>query len=274
VKPEDLDPQLLRARSYDDVAEVYERVNAPVFFDAPARALVEFAALARGERALDVGTGTGAVARAALPLLGERGVVAIDPSIAMLMAGRRAGVEHAAVACLPDLPFVSESFDAVMSAFVMTHVDDPDAAVRDIHRVLRAGGRIVLSAWSPSDDEYSTTWSGVAHEFVDAAELNAAALRVLPGEPRFAKREGLADLLDANGFASVRTEVLSFRFTLNVDQMAESREVNAGGRALRALLSDDAWRSFQRRVRDVLGKKFPSGIIFNRDVFFAVSSRP
>ena len=53
------------ARSYDGVAHVYESVLAPRLFDASARALVAAAAPAVGDWILDVGSGTGAVARAA-----------------------------------------------------------------------------------------------------------------------------------------------------------------------------------------------------------------
>jgi ubiquinone/menaquinone biosynthesis C-methylase UbiE len=255
---------LLRARSYDDVANAYETVNAPLMFDAPAQALVRFAAVAPGERVLDVGAGTGAVSRAVLAAAAD--VVALDPSVPMLLAARRGGVTDAVAGMLPDLPIIGASVDVVLSAFVMTHVDDPDAATRDIHRVLRRGGRLALSAWSPSDDEYSAAWSEVVSEFAPADAMEAAALRVLPGEPRFSRPTGLADLLDANGFARVRTETHSFVFELNLREMVETRGACASGRALRAMLSDAEWSAFQARVREVLGRKFPRGIRYNRRV--------
>jgi ubiquinone/menaquinone biosynthesis C-methylase UbiE len=272
-RPSD-DDELLRARSYDDVADAYERVNAPLFFDVPARALVEIVGLEPGERVLDAGTGTGAVARAALAVAGSPdSIVAIDPSTAMLMAARRARIQLVVAGAMPDLPFSDSSFDVVLSAFVMTHVDDPDAAIRDVLRVLRPGGRVALSAWSPSDDEYSRAWSEVVHEFVAADALARAAERVLPGEPRFSRRDGLAALLEANGFRGARTETRSFRFALTIDEMAETREVCASGRALRALLPDAEWQEYQTRVRSVLGNKFPQGIRYDRAVYFAVGRR-
>ena len=262
---------LHRTRSYDEVAETYERVNAPLMFDAPARALVGYAAIGGADRVLDVGAGTGAVSRAVVGAGAK--VVALDPSVNMLMAAQRGGASQLVCGALPDLPFFDGVFDAVLSAFVMTHVDDPEAAAREIHRVLQPGGRVALSAWSPAEDEYSVTWANVAHEFVSADVLNDAAQRVLPGEPRFSQRDGMAGLLEANGFASVRTETRVFGFMLNLEQMITTREVCASGRALHALLSNARWEAYRVRVRDVLGNKFPGGICFDRSVFIALGQK-
>jgi ubiquinone/menaquinone biosynthesis C-methylase UbiE len=268
------DDDLLRARSYDDVADAYEHVNAPLMFDAPARSLVECAALAPDERVLDVGTGTGAVARAALGATSSPDrVVAVDPSLPMLMAAQRGLVRHVAAGALPDLPFVDSAFDVVLSAFVMTHVDDPEAAARELHRVLRPGGRVALSAWSPAADDYSAAWTDVVNEFAPSDVIDAAAQRVLPGEARFSQVQGLAGLLEGSAFRSVRTIIRSFTFALTLDEMITTRQACASGRALRALLPDDAWRAFQTRVRDVLGAKFPNGIRYQRDVFFALGAK-
>jgi ubiquinone/menaquinone biosynthesis C-methylase UbiE len=264
------DDALLRARSYDDVAEMYEHINAPLMFIEPARALVTCAALRPGDRVVDVGAGTGAVARAAIDAVRTANdVIALDPSVPMLLAARRAGVHHLVAGCLPDLPFREGSVDVVLSSFVMTHVDDPDASVRDMLRVLKPGGRVALSAWSPADDAYSAAWSGVGREFVADDVLGAAARRVLPGEARFSQRDGLADMLASNGFIDTRTETHTFTFELNVEQMIRTREACASGRALRTLLSDAQWSAYQGRVRDVLSAQFPDGIRYERRVFFA-----
>lgn len=270
----DLSDPLFHARSYDDVAEFYERVNAPLMFDAPARALVEVAALRSGERMLDVGAGTGAVSRAAMAATGSpAGVVALDPAPAMLMAARRGGVANLVVGALPHLPFPDNAFDAVLSAFVLTHVDDADAAARDMARVLRPGGRAALSAWSPADDEYTRTWSDAVGEFAPREVLVDAAARVLPGEERFSQADGLARLLQACGFEPVQTGTHTLDFALTLDQMVSSREVCATGRALRALLSDREWNACRARVREVLGNKFPDGIRYQRDVHIAVGTK-
>ena len=65
-------------RSYDDVAEIYERVHAPRLA-GPARDLVAFAEPPLGGRVLDIGTGTGVAAEAAAAAVGDGGLaVGID----------------------------------------------------------------------------------------------------------------------------------------------------------------------------------------------------
>jgi hypothetical protein len=142
-----------------------------------------------------------------------------------------------------------------------------------MHRVLRPGGRIALSAWAEADDEYSAAWTRVVHEFVDPRMVSEMAERVLPGEPVFSKPNGQSEFLEAHGFREVRNEVRSFTFSLTVDEMVSSREVCAAGRALRLLLTDDAWNSYRSRVREVLGKQFPDVIRYDRRVFIAVGLR-
>ena len=267
--------RLREARSYDGAARVYERVNAPLLFDAPAQALVVACAPSRGERILDVGCGTGAVSRAALNAVGaDAFVVAMDPSSNMLEAARRGGVERVVVGSLPNLPFASRSFDVVVSAFVLTHLDDADAALTDMARVVRVGGRIGVSAWAAGDDEYFAAWSEVVGRYVDADRMRRAGDVLLPGEARFSRTSGLTDALRANGFGDVRAHDADFEFRLSIEEYIEGREVCASGRALQTLLSDDDWRRFRADARASLGARFPGGVTYQRGVFIATGVRP
>jgi SAM-dependent methyltransferase len=77
-------------RSYDAVAETYERIHAPRLRE-PARDLILAADLPAGARVLDVGTGTGVAAAEAVSAVGDGGsVIGIDGSTGMLAVGPRA----------------------------------------------------------------------------------------------------------------------------------------------------------------------------------------
>src|SRR5207249_3743942 len=130
-------------RSYDDVAEIYERVNASHMAE-PARDLVAMAGAPPGGRVLDVGTGTGVAAAAAAATLGSEGLaVGVDMSLGMLLQGARARPEiHLAAASAIDLPFRDGTFDAVTANFVVSHFTKYETALFDMIRVLRPGGRL------------------------------------------------------------------------------------------------------------------------------------
>jgi ubiquinone/menaquinone biosynthesis C-methylase UbiE len=102
--------------------------------------------LAGATDVLDVGTGEGQVARlAASAAVGARRVVGVDPSWAQLAVARhRAGGPHYARAAAGALPFPSGAFDAVVACLVFEHIDDADAALAEVGRVLRPGGRFLF----------------------------------------------------------------------------------------------------------------------------------
>jgi demethylmenaquinone methyltransferase/2-methoxy-6-polyprenyl-1,4-benzoquinol methylase len=99
-----------------------------------------------GERILDLAAGT-AVSSAPLAKAGAQ-VVAADFSLGMLGAApRRAGVELVAADGLA-LPFADASFDAATISFGLRNVADPVRCLRELRRVVRAGGRLVVCEFS------------------------------------------------------------------------------------------------------------------------------
>jgi SAM-dependent methyltransferase len=104
--------------------------------------------LDRPQRLLDVGAGIGEVARGLAPLVGDDGeVVALDNSQTMLDAAQRrddGGPVRYVLGDVRALPYADGYFDGVRSERVLQHLDDPDAAIREMARVLRPGGRLSL----------------------------------------------------------------------------------------------------------------------------------
>jgi SAM-dependent methyltransferase len=109
-----------------------------------ARLLRLLAPFSGDERALDVGCGTGALAYALSPLVGE--VVGVDASEAYVATAR----EHAPPGCsfvvgdAESLPFPYGDFDLVGCMRVLHHVRRPELVVSELARVTRPGGRILL----------------------------------------------------------------------------------------------------------------------------------
>jgi ubiquinone/menaquinone biosynthesis C-methylase UbiE len=102
-----------------------------------------------GEQILDLGCGPGFYCAEVLEEVGDGGaVVGLDSSEAMLALARRRCAEHANVELHPadalSLPVADGRFDGAICVQVLEYVEDVPAALRELHRALRPGGRVVL----------------------------------------------------------------------------------------------------------------------------------
>lgn len=146
------DPQRVSGM-FDQVAAAYDRTNSVLSLgnDRLWRvATLRAVAPQRGERILDLAAGTGTSSMAFVPSGAQ--VVAADFSRGMIAEGRR---RHGDVPNLEfvqadatDLPFADGEFDAVTMSFGLRNVNDPRRALRELRRVTRPGGRIVVCEFS------------------------------------------------------------------------------------------------------------------------------
>jgi ubiquinone/menaquinone biosynthesis C-methylase UbiE len=147
-----------RAR-FDRVATGYERWWAPVLAPS-ARAVLDGVAAeieAGRTNVLDLGTGTGTLARTMLRRWPSVRVTGIDLSDEMIRATQRHAEEELTAeqlarldlrqAAADRLPFDDRSFDAAVSSFVLQLVPNRQAVYREVARVLRPGGRFAFVTW-------------------------------------------------------------------------------------------------------------------------------
>jgi demethylmenaquinone methyltransferase/2-methoxy-6-polyprenyl-1,4-benzoquinol methylase len=106
--------------------------------------VVELAQINERSSFLDLGTGTGDLAREALAQFPHASVIAADFTLEMMRVGQRNGPLNFSTADALRLPFNDSSFDAVLSGFLMRNVIDLQKALQEQYRVLKSDGRIVI----------------------------------------------------------------------------------------------------------------------------------
>jgi demethylmenaquinone methyltransferase/2-methoxy-6-polyprenyl-1,4-benzoquinol methylase len=188
------------ASMFDGVARRYDLTNTVLSGGrdrAWRRATREALRLEPGERVLDLAAGT-AVSTVELAGAGAR-AVAVDFSLGMLRAGRRRAVPKVAGDALA-LPFADGSFDAATISFGLRNVADPDAALRELARVTRPGGRLVVCEFSrPTWAPLRTVYTGYLMRALpavarrvssnpDAYVYLAESIRAWPSQPELASR--------------------------------------------------------------------------------------
>jgi demethylmenaquinone methyltransferase/2-methoxy-6-polyprenyl-1,4-benzoquinol methylase len=131
---------------FDSTASDYDRIEHVLAFGSGPwyrRRVLNRAHLREGMEVLDVGIGTGLVAREALKIIGPSGrLVGVDPSPGMMGEVKLPGVELVAGRA-EALPREDASADFVSMGYALRHLSDIAAAFAEFHRVLRPGGRLV-----------------------------------------------------------------------------------------------------------------------------------
>src|SRR5262245_59852136 len=183
-------------------AEMYERNMVPAIFEPFAHDLLEFAHLRVGEKVLDVACGTGIVARLAWPKVIPSGrVVGLDVNPEMLEVARARSRQQAADITWAEgnvsaMSFPSNEFIVVVCQQRLQYFLERYAALNEMHRVLRAGGRLITSVWRPiSFNAGHSVFADVLERFVSQ---EAAATRRAPF--KLSDRSEVRRLVSASGF--------------------------------------------------------------------------
>ncbi len=189
-------------------AEKYEQVVVPYGFETWARELVEDMTLRPGDSVLDVACGTGIVARYAAEKVGASGrVTGLDLNPGMLAVARSLQLSPGAaevswVECSAvEMELDGDSFDVVLCQQGFQFFPDKLAALREMHRVLRPGGRLAISVWHKPSPLNIALVNGVERHLGTEAGNQQRASRIVPSA-----REIESYTLEA-GFRDVRVNL-------------------------------------------------------------------
>ncbi|HKT50666.1 MAG TPA: methyltransferase domain-containing protein [Candidatus Angelobacter sp.] len=179
-------------------------------------AIVAAAKIQSGQRVLDVACGTGEPAISIASLLQGRGeVVGVDISPAPLeIARQRARNRNLKNVQFEQcdahrLSFPDRSFDRVTSRLGIMFFEDLPKALREMHRVLKPGGRVALLAWGVMEQPYIASTIGTLLRVLPGAEIPAVAKKMFA----FGQHGLLAAKLRAAGFSGVEEKFLTVPWT-------------------------------------------------------------
>jgi SAM-dependent methyltransferase len=192
-------------------------------------------------------------------------VVAADRAEGMLL--RAPAVCHRVVADAARLPFAAACYDIMVMAFDLFHVPEPEAALREVQRVLRTGGSLGVTTWGQGTR-------------VPAVEIWNEELdrHGAPPDSLVVSRHGLMDtpqklrvLLDATGFHQTRAEVVPWSHRPSLDAfVAQHTALGITGRRL-AGLEPTAQRDFLRHVYARLENLHTEDFVDNGEVIAATA---
>lgn len=180
------------------------------------RQVIRLAGLQPASRLLDLGAGTGDLAREALQQESSTRVTAADFTLEMMRVGQRVSPLDFSAADALALPFADASFDAAVSGFLMRNVIDLHKALQEQYRVLKRGGRIViLDTTRPKKNIFSPfIWIHMHIIIPILGRLITGerdAYKYLPDSTEnFVTAEKLAALMAAVGFKKVLFKRLMF----------------------------------------------------------------
>jgi ubiquinone/menaquinone biosynthesis C-methylase UbiE len=210
-----------------------------------------------GDTVLELAAGPGDVGFAAAPLLGEEGrLISSDFSSEMVEVARRRAaelglqnVEHRQIDA-EDIALEDDSVDGALCRFGLMLMPDPEAAVAEIRRVLRRGGRLALAVWSTAQ---RNPWIAIAGRILDELGHAPPTDPDAPGPWVLADHERLRDLLAGGGFGAVHIEEVPI--LLRYDDVDEYIAVSTETSGMLAR----TWREVSEAEREMIVTRLSEG---------------
>jgi ubiquinone/menaquinone biosynthesis C-methylase UbiE len=226
-----------------------------VMFAPVTDALIQDAAIVKGQSILDVAGGAGEPSLTIAETVGPTGSVTYTDAVAEMVAAAQTEAQRRGVTnvqfrrCSGDsLPFESSSFDAVVCRLGVMFFPDPLVALREMLRVTKPNGALALVVWHKSElNPFLHLVTDVLSRYVETPPPDPDA----PGAFRFAEPGVLAHILREAGATNVRERLLKFSMEapISIDEFWELRSETSG--TLREKLSSLSDKQVTKVAEDV-----------------------
>jgi SAM-dependent methyltransferase len=254
--------------------QIYQDVLVPRLFTPWARVLLDTLELKSGEAVLDIACGPGSVTRPAATAVGRSGrVIGVDLSPAMLaIAQAKSPAPDAAAidyqkAAAEHLPVADADFDVVVCQHGLQFFSNQEAALIEMRRALRAGGRVGIAVWAQI--EQAPPFAAVADAVREVAG-DELANRYLDGPWGTPDADQLRELLEGACFSDVRVTrhalPVTFECAAQLASTLAASAIAADLEALSARRRDQLTQSLERRLatNDALHAETVANLAFAR----------
>lgn len=264
-----IQPAISADHDSPELAAAYDRFGTLQF--EHGKLLVALLQIAPGDSVLDIGAGTGRLAAYVAEIVGERGrVVAIDPlALRIDIAKARAARQfEATVGRAEDLSaFRDGSFDVVYLNSVFHWVEDKPRALREIYRVLRAGGRLGMNCHVANRPHQ---WRLLLRDAMKAARIELAPELAYPSLG--VSEADLTEQISGAGFVQCATQQRTFVDTFpDVETVVAWASSSTFGNFLKGISHADRSRIIEMLGRLPELKRGPDGIRLERYLTFATA---
>jgi len=232
----------------NDAAEVYERLFVPALVGQWAEQIADAARIGANDRVLDVGCGTGVLARAAADRVElVKQVTGLDRNEGMLAVARRVRPQiDWRQGDASALPFADNSFDVVVSQFALMYFSDRTAALTEMMRVLKPGGRLAIAVWGP----FECATSYIILTEIAQRRCGQAAADVLTAPFVLGDKERLVELFRSAGIDRIAIELRPG--TMTFPSIATFVESEVKGSPMEPLLDETSYRALVSEAEEKL----------------------